>query len=52
MADYILPDFKDFDGKVETIMNGGTITLGTPQGTQQPGVLPVLDVNPTPAASP
>ena len=52
MADYILPDFKDFDIKVETIMNGGTITLSTPQGTKQPGVFAPIDVNPVPAASP
>ncbi len=46
IADFILPDFKDFDGKVETIMNGGTITIGPPAQPIIPPIHPVPDIQP------
>ncbi|MCS7063755.1 MAG: hypothetical protein NZM04_06905 [Methylacidiphilales bacterium] len=57
MADYILPDFKDFDGKVATVMNGGsianpgTISTGLVPPQDQPPVIPTDPVQgPNPAS--
>ncbi len=46
MADFILPGFHDFDGKVETIMNGGTITIDPPIQPIIPPIHPVPDIQP------
>lgn len=47
MADFIAPDFKEFDGKVATVANGGTITtIDGPKTPNQPPIHPVPGPHP------